>query len=111
MSTDRFGVFERNAAEKCLSRHATRLAEGATAGDEALAQIRAFVAARNAAGLASLDEAGDQLITLLRLNVPATLHVSLLSTNAIENVMRNYRDQTAKVTFLVRQCAEGRAVS
>jgi len=75
-----------------------RLAEGATAGDEALAQLRAFVAARNAAGLASLDEAGDQLITLHRLNVPATLHVSLLSTNAIENVMRNYRDQTAKVT-------------
>ena len=30
--------------------------------------------------------------------MPATLHVSLLSTNAIENVMRNYRGQTAKVT-------------
>ena len=27
-----------------------------------------------------------------------TLHLSLLSTNAIENVMRNYRGQTAKVT-------------
>ena len=44
------------------------------------------------------DEAGDQLIALHRLNVPATLHLSLLSTNAIENVMRNYRGQTAKVT-------------
>lgn len=75
-----------------------RLAEGEVAGGEALADLRRFVAARNAAGLASLDEAGDQLITLHRLNVPATLHVSLLSTNAIENVMRNYRGQTAKVT-------------
>jgi putative transposase len=75
-----------------------RLAEGEVAGREALAQLRRFVATRNAAGLASLDEAGDQLIALHQLNVPATLHVSLLSTNAIENVMRNYRTQTAKVT-------------
>jgi len=75
-----------------------RLAEGADAGGEALAALRAFVATRNAAGLASLDEAGDQLITLHRLNVPATLHVSLLSTNAIENVMLNYRRQTVRVT-------------
>ena len=75
-----------------------RLAEGEAAGREALADLRGFVAGRNAAGLASLEEAGDQLIALHRLNVPATLHVSLLSTNAIENVMRNYRGQTAKVT-------------
>jgi len=47
---------------------------------------------------ASLDEAGEALITLHKLNVPATLHVSLLSTNAIENVMRNDREQTAKVS-------------
>jgi transposase-like protein len=75
-----------------------RLAEGAEAGRESLAALRRFVATRNAAGLASLDEAGEQLIALHRLDVPATLHVSLLSTNAIENVMRNYRTQTAKVT-------------
>lgn len=29
--------------------------------------------------------------------MPATLNRSLLSTNAIENVMRNYRGQTVKV--------------
>jgi len=75
-----------------------RLAEGEVAGREALAELRRFVATRNASGLASLEEAGDQLIALHRLNVPATLHVSLLSTNAIENVMRNYRGQTAKVS-------------
>jgi transposase-like protein len=75
-----------------------RLAEGAQAGREALADLRAFVATRNAAALASLDEAAESLITLHLLNVPATLHLSLLSTNAIENVMRNDRGQTAKVT-------------
>ena len=75
-----------------------RVAQGEKAGREALADLRRFVAARNAPALISLDEAADQLITLHQLNVPATLHVSLLSTNAIENVMRNYRGQTAKVT-------------
>jgi transposase-like protein len=75
-----------------------RSAQGADAGRESLSELRAFVAARNAAALASLDEAGESLITLHLLDVPATLNRSLLSTNAIENVMRNYRAQTAKVT-------------
>lgn len=75
-----------------------RLAQGASAGQESLAELRGFVAARNAAALASLDEAGESLITLHLLEVPATLNRSLLSTNAIENVMRNYRGRTAKVT-------------
>ena len=75
-----------------------RLAQGAAAGREAFAALQAFLRPLNAAAAASLAEAGDQLITLHQLNVPATLHVSLLSTNAIENVMRNYRAQTAKVS-------------
>ena len=75
-----------------------RLAEGAQAGREALADLRAFVATRNAAALARLDEAAESLITVHLLNVPATLHLSLLSTNAIENLMRNYRGQAAKIT-------------
>ena len=75
-----------------------RLAQGAVAGREALAALQAFLHPLNAAAATSLAEAGDQLITLHQLNVPATLHVSLLSTNAIENVMRNYRAQTAKVS-------------
>lgn len=75
-----------------------RLAQGEAAGREALAALQAFLAPLNAAASASLAEAGDQLIALHKLNVPATLHVSLLSTNAIENVMRNYRAQTAKVS-------------
>jgi transposase-like protein len=75
-----------------------RLAQGEAAGREALAQLRTFLLPLNAAATASLDEAGETLLTLHKLNVPATLNRSLLSTNAIENVMRNYRGQTAKVS-------------
>ena len=75
-----------------------RLAEGEEAGRESLADLKSFLAMRNAAALTSLEEAGDELITLHTLNVPSTLNLSLLSTNAIENVIRNYRNQTAKVT-------------
>jgi len=74
-----------------------RLAQGEVAGREALAQLRAFLLPLNAAASVSLEEAGEDLITLHKLNVPATLNLSLLSTNAIENVMKNYRSQTARV--------------
>lgn len=74
-----------------------RLAQGKVAGNEALAELRSFLVTRNAAALASLEEAGEHLVTLHQLDVPATLNLSLLSTNPIENVMRNYRTQTAKV--------------
>ena len=74
-----------------------RLAQGEVAGREALAQLRTFLLPLNAAATASLDEAGEALITLHKLNVPATLNGTLLSTNAIENVMRNYRGHTARV--------------
>jgi transposase-like protein len=75
-----------------------RLAQGEQAGREALAALRTFLRPLNAAATASLNEAGDALIAVHLLNIPATLNPSLLSTNAIENVMSNYRRQTAKVT-------------
>lgn len=75
-----------------------RLAQGEVAGREALAALRTFLRPLNAAATASLNEAGEALIAVHRLNIPATLNPSLLSTNAIENVMSNYRRQTAKVT-------------
>lgn len=75
-----------------------RLAQGEEAGREALAALRTFLRPLNAAATASLNEAGDALIAVHLLNIPATLNPSLLSTNAIENVMSNYRRQTAKVT-------------
>ena len=75
-----------------------RVAQGEVAGREALADLRRFVAARKAAALIRLDEAGEQLIALHRLDLACTLHGSLMFTNAIENLMRNYRGQTATVT-------------
>jgi len=74
-----------------------RQAQGGAAGREALAAMRKFLAQRNAAALASLEEAGENLIALHLLEVPATLNVSLLSTNVIENALRNYRRQTERV--------------
>lgn len=75
-----------------------RLAEGSEAAMEALAELRKFLKARNAQALASLEESGERLIALQKLNVPATLNVSLLSTNLIENAIHNYRRQTSRVT-------------
>ena len=75
-----------------------RLAQGAEAGREALAALRKFLKERNAAALASLEESGERLIALHLLDVPATLNVSLLSTNLIENALHNYRRQTRRVT-------------
>ena len=53
---------------------------------------------KSAAALNSLREAGDELIALHCLNVPSTLHVSLLSTNLIENSFRNTRRKLGRVT-------------
>ena len=75
-----------------------RKAEGAKAGREALADLRAFVARRNKEATSSLDEAGEDLIALHLLEVPNTLHVSLLSTNLIENSIRNIRGKIGRVT-------------
>ena len=65
---------------------------------EALGHLRTFLRPLNAAARLSLGEAGEALIGLPKLNVPATRPVSLWSTNAIENVVRNYRGQTARVS-------------
>jgi len=74
-----------------------RKVQGARAGREALADLRRFVAKRNAEALASLEEAGEDLIALHLLEAPNTLHVSLLSTNLIENSIRNIRGKIGRV--------------
>ena len=71
--------------------------KGRTPLREAFDALRAFVKKHNAAALLSFDEAGEDLITLHKLNVPATLHVSLLSTNIIENPFRNVRKKIDRV--------------
>lgn len=75
-----------------------RLAQGSEAGREALEELRRFLSKRNQAALASLEEAGEDLIALHKLEAPGTLNSSLLSTNLIENAILNYRRQTNRVT-------------
>jgi len=98
---------ERNLRGRLSKRHwgeLTRLfkrlreVEGEAAGREVYAEIERFLTDKNAAALESLHEAGEELIALHRLNVPATLHVSLLSTNLIENSFRNTRRKLGRVT-------------
>jgi len=82
-----------------LSRLLQRLrrAQGADAAKEAYRDVLRFLQKHNAAAAESLEEGGEQLIALQKLGVPATLHRTLLSTNAIENAMLNIRRRMSKV--------------
>ena len=75
-----------------------REVQGEQAAREALAEIEQFLETKNAAALASLHEAGEDLIALHKLEVPSTLHTSLLSTNVMENSYRNVRRKLGRVT-------------
>ncbi|MEM7603557.1 MAG: IS256 family transposase [Verrucomicrobiota bacterium] len=74
-----------------------RQAQGQEAGEEAFEDLREFLAERNAGAALALSERRDEVLTVHRLNVPATLNVTLLSTNVIENAIRNWREQTGQV--------------
>jgi putative transposase len=98
---------ERNIRAKLSRRHWGALArlfkrlrevQGEKAAREVLAELEEFLRMKNAAALASLREAGDELIALHILDVPSTLHGSLLSTNLIENSFRNTRRKLGRVT-------------
>ncbi len=82
-----------------LSRLLQRLrrAQGAQAAKEAYQNVHRFLEKHNAAAVESLEEGGEQLIALQKLGVPATLHRTLLSTNAIENAILNIRRRMSKV--------------
>jgi putative transposase len=75
-----------------------RKVQGADAAREALEELRRFIGSKNAQALASLEEAGEEVIALHLLEVPSTLHRNLLSTNIIENGLRNVRGKLGRVT-------------
>ena len=83
-----------------LARHFKRLrqVQGAEAAREVLVELEGFLRKKNLEALASLHEAGEELIALHLLNVPSTLHKSLLSTNMIENSFRNTRRKLGRVS-------------
>jgi transposase-like protein len=91
--------FLRKKDWKELARHFDRLrkAQGLSAGEEALRALERFVGERNKAALESLREAGDELLALHRLEVPATLNVSFLSTNLIESPFQHMRKNLERV--------------
>ena len=75
-----------------------REVQGELAAREVLAELERFLRTKNVAALASLHEVGEDLIALHKLEVPSTLHTSLLSTNVIENSYRNVRRKLGRVT-------------
>ena len=98
---------ERNIKSKLSKKHWGELAhlfkrlrnvQGKDAALEVVGELRSFLKGKNAESLKSLEEAGEDLIALQSLNVPNTLHRSLLSTNAIENSFRNTRNKLGRVT-------------
>lgn len=74
-----------------------RKTQGGEAGEEAYGELLDFVAGRNAAAALALGRRKDEALARHRLEVPSTLHSTFLSTNSIENVIRNWRAQTDNV--------------
>lgn len=75
-----------------------RKAEGLDAAKEAVDELRAFLKGKNAQALASLEEAGDELLAVHGLGAPSTLNTTLLNTNCIENPFRNVRAKIRRVS-------------
>lgn len=74
-----------------------REAQGAEAGEEAWDELYAYINDRNAVAAKAMQERKSALLAFHRLNVPATLNTTFLSTNIIENAIRNWRSHTGNV--------------
>lgn len=75
-----------------------RKSQGAGTAKEAAEAIEQFLADKNAQARQSFAEAGQELLTLFRLELSNELSVSLLSTNCIENVFKNLRRHLGRVS-------------
>lgn len=74
-----------------------RQAQGYEAGAEAFEELLEFLSERNGAAAINLRKRKEHLLAFHCLEVPATLNRSFLSTNLIENVLRNWRAATGNV--------------
>jgi transposase-like protein len=74
-----------------------RLAHGTEAACEAFDELCKFVQPRHIEAYNGLNEAKERLIAVHGLELGETLQRSLLSTNAIENTFRNFRQSSAGV--------------
>jgi putative transposase len=71
--------------------------QGEAAGEEAFEGVLKYVKQRNYAAYEALEARRDVVLAFHRLNVPATLNVTFLSTNHIENVMGNARGTIGRI--------------
>jgi transposase-like protein len=71
--------------------------QGAEAGEEAFDGVLKYVKKHNFAAFEALEARRDVILAFHRLNVPATLNVTFLSTNHIENVMGNARGTIGRI--------------
>lgn len=74
-----------------------RKAQGKDAGEEAFKELVAHVGKHNDSAEEQLLKRQDSLLTFHRLDVSSELNVTFLSTNLIENVIRNWRKATNQV--------------
>jgi putative transposase len=87
----------RDRADLDIRFKALREAQGKQAGEEAFEELMEFVSERNAAAALALRERKDELLAFHWLDAPSTLNTTFLSTNLIENVLRNWREATGNV--------------
>jgi putative transposase len=90
-------VRRRDRADLDLRFKSLREAQGNKAGEEAFEELLDFVSESNAVAALALKARKDDLLSFHRLNVPSTLNTTFLSTNLIENVLRNWREATGNV--------------
>ena len=81
---------QRDRADLDIHFRRLREAQGRQAAEEAFDELLGFVSGRNAAATVALKSRREALPGFHRLDVPATLNVTFLSTNLIEKVLRNW---------------------
>jgi len=74
-----------------------RRGQGREAAESAREEIRVFLENKNQQARDSFEEAGEELIALHCLEVPSTLNTTFLSTNCIENAIKNLRRHIGRV--------------
>lgn len=74
-----------------------REAQGKSAGEEAFDDLLEFLSERNAAAALILRDRRRALLAFHQLDVASTLNITFLSTNLIENALRNWRAATGNI--------------
>ena len=77
--------------------NALRGVQGKDAGEEAFDELLKYLKKLNYSAFEALEARRDVVLAFHRLNVPATLNVTFLSTNHIENVMGNARGTIGRI--------------